>query len=320
MRIPSLTIDILVAVIALVERRTYELAGEELSLSASAVHKRVRIAENRLGHRLFTWSDSGMILTQEGQVFYPEAARTVEQALLAEEKMKSYAELNDGQLLIGHSTYLPPRLLGLVMRLDTNIPAEMSIQHVPGLTATLVKRVVGGTLHVAFGDLSVAHPALVSRVLMEEPVVVCLPKSHPLALKPLIRFQDLKDVPLIAVSREPSPLQHQEIEEYFDGSGVRLDVVADAFGPPEAIHMVEQNIGVCLLGASAARSPSIITKPLPAKTLTRKIGIYVREDNQHPALHRVVDLVFSKVTERQEGPRSHALVHRRRLRRSEFIG
>lgn len=82
MRIPTLTIDILVAVIALVERRTYELAGEELSLSASAVHKRIRIAENRLGHRLFIGCDDGMLLTKEGQAFYPEATRTVEQALL----------------------------------------------------------------------------------------------------------------------------------------------------------------------------------------------------------------------------------------------
>lgn len=311
MRIPSLTIDILVAVIALVERKTYELAGEELSLSASAVHKRIRIAENRLGHRLFMGSEDGMLVTKEGQTFYPEAVRTVEQALLAEEKMKSFAELNDGELLVGHSTYLPPRLLGLVMRLDTDMPAEMSIQHVSGLTASLAKRVVDGTLHAAFGDLPLTHPSLRSHALMEEPVMVCLPKSHQLTLKPLIRFQDLINVPIIAVSREPSPMQHQEIEEYFDGSGVRLNVIADAFGPPEALHMVEQNVGVCLLGASEARSPAIVAKPLPARTLTRKVGIYVREDNRHPALERFVNLVFSKVIDRQDAQgQTHS--HRRR--------
>lgn len=307
MRIPSLTIDVLVAVIALVERRTYALAGEELSLSASAVHKRVRTAEGLLGQRLFIGTDEGMSLTKDGQVFYADAVQAVEQALLAEERMKSFAELSAGHLLVGHSTYLPPKLLGFVMRLNSDLVTEMHIEHFPGLTASLAKRVVDGTLHAAFGDLSVTHPALLTRQLLEEPVVVCVPKAHPLALKPLVRFQDLDDVPVIAVAREPAPRQHREIEEYFEGTGVRLNVVADAFGPPEAIHMVEQNVGVCLLGASAVGSPSIVSKPLPARTLTRKIGIYVREDNRHPALERFVGLVFSKVTERRQD--SHGQMH-----------
>lgn len=306
MRIPSLTIDVLVAVVALVERRTYESAGEELSLSASAVHKRVRIAENLLGQRLFIGTDEGMLLTKEGQLFYPDAARTVEQALLAEEKMKSFVELNAGRLLVGHSTFLPPKLLGFVMRLDDDIPAELRIEHFPGLTASLTKRVVDGTLHAAFGELSVVHPALLSRQLLEEPVVVCMSKSHPLALKPLIRFQDLDDVPLIAVSREPSPAQHVEIEEHFEGSGVRLNIVADAFGPPEALNMVEQNMGICLLGASAAKSSLVIAKPLSIRTLTRKMGLYVRDDNRHPALNEFVNIVLRKIAQGrdQDHPRT----------------
>lgn len=297
MRIPSLTIDVLVAVIALVERRTFQSAGEELSLSASAVFKRVRMAESVLGQRLFIGTNEGMLLTKEGQVFYLDAVRTVEQALFAEEKMKSLVELNAGRLLVGHSTFLPPRLLGFVMRLDDDISPEIRIEHFSGLTASLAKRVVDGTLHAAFGELSIAHPALLSRQLLEEPVVVCMPKSHPLSVKPLIRFQDLNDVPIIAVAREPSPAQHQEIEEHFEGSGVRLNIVADAFGPPEALNMVEQNMGICLLGASAAKSSSIIAKPLSIRTLTRKMGLYVREDNQHPALNEFIRLVLRKMTQ-----------------------
>jgi DNA-binding transcriptional LysR family regulator len=292
-----LTIDVLVAVIALVERRTFELAGEELSLSASAVHKRIRMAENTLGQRLFMGTSEGMLLTKEGQVFYADAVRTVEQALLAEERVKSLAELNAGRLLVGHSTFLPPKLLGFVMKLADDIPPEMRIEHFPGLTASLAKRVVDGSLHVAFGELSVAHPALLSRQLLEEQVMVCMPKSHPLAVKPLIRFQDLNDVPIIAVAREPSPAQHREIEEHFEGSGVRLKIVADAFGPPEALNMVEQNMGICLLGASAAKSPSTIAKPLSIRTLTRKMGLYVREDNRHPALNEFISLVLRKITQ-----------------------
>ena len=149
-------------------------------------------------------------------------------------------------------------------------------------------------LHATFGDLSVTHPALLSRQLFEEPVVVCIPKGHSLAVKAVIHPQDLDGEPLIAVSREPAPAQHEEIKELFENFGVPLNIVADAFGPPDALIMVEQKIGICLLEASAVIRPMVVAKPLSVKVLTRKSGLYVREDNRHPSLNTFVDLVLDR--------------------------
>jgi DNA-binding transcriptional LysR family regulator len=289
--------DVLVAVIALAERRTFELAAAELSLTASAVHKRVRIAETLLGHRLFVSTDAGMALTEEGRVFCPEAERTVQHALLTEEKTKAFIRINQSRILVGHSTYLPPRLLTFVMRLELERAADIQIHHIPGITDSLAQRVVDGTLHVAFGDLPVPQPALLSHQLLEEPLVVCMPKSHPLAIQPFIRPQDLDGVPIIAVSRDSLPAQHLEVEDYFEDFGVRLRVVADAFGPPEALSMIEHNMGISLLSSSASLSSSIVAKPLSVKTLTRKTGLYIREDNRHPAVSEFVNLVLAKMME-----------------------
>jgi DNA-binding transcriptional LysR family regulator len=292
MRMPSLTLDVLLAVIALSERKSLDAAGEELSVSASAVHKRVRAAEKMFGHRLFLGAETGMELTDEGRTFCPEAIRTVEQALLAEEKTKARIDVNSGRLLVGHSTFLPPKLLAFVHGLQLEKPRKVRVDHYPGITAQLIRRVFEGTLHAAFTDFSASHPDLLWRQIMEEQIVVCVPNSHSLATKPFLRPQDLEDIPIIAVSRESSPAQHREIEDYFEQFGVRLAVVADAFGPPEAISMVEQDMGACLLEASAAREKSVVTKQLSIRKLNRKSGIYVREDNRHPAL---IDLVAAAI-------------------------
>lgn len=294
MRIPSLTIDVLLAVVALADRKTYELAGTELALSASAVHKRVRAAESVLGRRLFVGTDVGTLLTEEGRVFYADAVRAVEQILLVEEKTKAFISLNAGRLLVGHSTYLPPRLLALIMRLDLDKPAGAQIQHFPGITASLAQRVVDGTLHAAFGELSITHPALLTRQLLEEPLVVCMSKSHPLASQASIRPKDLTGLPMIAVSRESLPMQHMEINQYFEDFGVRLNIVADAFGPPEALSMVEHNMGISLLSVSDARSASVVVKQLWIRNLTRKSGIFVREDNRHAVLDEFISVVLRK--------------------------
>jgi len=150
--------------------------------------------------------------------------------------------------------------------------------------------------------------------------VVCMPKSHPLVERPSIGPRDLNGVPMIAISRESLPMQHMEIEEYFDEFGVRLNVVADAFGPPEALSMVEHNMGVSLLSASAAQGPSIVAKPLSVKTLTRKSGLYVREDNRHPVVSEFVNLVFAKTTAGHLENRHHSSIrHGRPAAKSSHV-
>jgi hypothetical protein len=122
--------------------------------------------------------------------------------------------------------------------------------------------------------------------------------SHRLAVQPGIRPTDLRDEPLIAVGRTTLPWLCEEIDEYFSGFGVSLRVVADALGPPEALIMTEQKVGVCLLGASAASRPGVIAKSLTPRILTRKSGIFAREDSRHPALKALLEMALEMASDR----------------------
>jgi DNA-binding transcriptional LysR family regulator len=140
--------------------------------------------------------------------------------------------------------------------------------------------------------LPISEPELISNVLHEEPVVVCMPASHPLAAKPSIRPMDMDGEPIIAVARDSLPAFHREIEEFFAGFGISLHVVADAFGPPEAVILVEHKMGLCFISSSAISKPAVVGKPLTPRTLMRKSGLFVREDNRHPTLKEYVEKVL----------------------------
>lgn len=295
MRIPRITIDMMVAVVALAQKKTMELAGKDLALSPSAVHKRVQAASAVLGSPLFLRTENGMALTETGKRFYPDAVRALEETLLAEDKALSLLELESARLLVGHSTYLPSRILTAIMKLRLNDTLGIHIEHIPLLTSTAVQRVTDGTIHAGFGYLPVSEPELISYVLFEEPVVVCMPSKHPLAAKPSIRPQDIDGEPIIAVGREPLPAMHREMEEFFAGFGISLRIAADAFGPPEALTMVEHNMGICILGSSAVFKPSVVGKPLTPRKLLRRYGLFVREDNRHPILKVFVDRVLREM-------------------------
>jgi LysR family transcriptional regulator, benzoate and cis,cis-muconate-responsive activator of ben and cat genes len=296
MRIPRITIDMMVAVVALAQKKTMEQAGKDLGLSPSAVYKRVQAASAVLGSPLFLRTENGMVLTDSGKRFYPDAVKALEETLLAEDKALSLLELESGRLIVGHSTYLPPRILTSILKLRLEDTLGIRIQHIPLLTSTAVQRVADGTIHAGFGYLPVWEPDLISYALFEEPVVVCMPSTHSLAAKPSIRPQDIDGEPFIAVAREPLPAMHREIEEFFAGFGVSLRIAADAFGPPEAVTMVEHNMGICILGASAVFKPSVVGKPLTPRKLFRRCGLFFREDNRHPTLKVFVDRVLREMS------------------------
>jgi DNA-binding transcriptional LysR family regulator len=296
MRLPHISSEVMVAVITLGETRSYKQAGRELGLTASAVYKRVKIAEDHFGSRLFIKTEHGVVLTDVGEVLRSGAAQMLEQAFLAEERTAAFLRLQQRQLLVGHSTYLPPRLLATVLKLEFEPPEGIRIEHVGGMTSGVVQNVIASTLDIGFGYLPVSHPDLIVYRLHEEPLVVCMPKDHPLAVKTVIQPIDLEGQPFMAVGRATLPALHQEIDEYFQQFGITLKVVADAFAPPEALVLVEQKIGICLLGASKVTHPAVIGKPLSTKVLTRKSGMFLREDNRHPAVRALVSLVSEKTS------------------------
>ena len=286
--------DMLAAVVALAERRTMESAAKELGVTSSAVHKRIQSASKLMGAPLFMSTERGMVPTMTGENLYPGALRALEMALLAEDRTTALLDLEAGRLRVSHSTYLPPRLLALVHTISFEDSDSIHIEHLPGLTATAMQYVVEGTAHAGFGHLPVIHPDLLSRVLYEDPVVACLPASHALITRPSIRPQDLDGEPIVAVAREPLPAMHEEIESYFAGFGVTLQIVADAFAPPEAVTMAEHRIGICLVGASAVSRLGVVAKPLSPRTLSQKSGLFFREDNRHPTVKAFVDLVLAQ--------------------------
>lgn len=293
MRIPNVTVDMMIVVIALAQKKTLRLAGKELGLTRSAVYKRVRAANQLVGTRLFVNTSDGFQLTEEGEVFYEHATHAVDHVLLTEEATAARVRLKEKRLVIGHSTYLPSRLLALIHDPHFASGLGMQVEHKAGLTMALAQDAAEGTLHAGIGFLPVDHPALLSYQISEEPIVVCIPNRHRLATKGTIYPQDMEGEPIIAASRETFPIMYEQIDDFFAGFGIRLNIVTDAFGPSEAVRMVEQGMGISLLAASNARA-SMTVKPLFPQTLACKYGLFLREDNRHPVLKEFVDSLLAK--------------------------
>lgn len=285
MRRPRVKLDNLVVFMTVADKHDIDRAAVELGLSPSGVRKQLDSIENTLGIRLFEKKQGRLILSEDGEDFYDDAAKAVEQALLAEEQIYARRAIRNHHLVVGHSTNLPPKVIAAISQLQIEDDQAVRIEHKSGLTSTVVRDVLNSTMHAGFGILPIHAPDLLLWTVYEEPLIVCIPTGHRFATKPVISPQDFDGEPFIAVSREPWPQRHQEIDEHCADFGVDLRVVADAYSAPEALAYVEQKAGLCLLPASSATGRTgILTKPLSTHVLKRRCGVIIREDNRSSVL------------------------------------
>jgi DNA-binding transcriptional LysR family regulator len=298
MRYPLVDMEGLTAIVALAETSDMAKAGELLHIGPGAVIKRLSKAENELFAKLFRKTKNRVVLTADGRIYCSEASLAIEHAVLAEEKIISARRLRERRLLVGHSAHLPSRLLALLAHLNTESISGMSIEQTGGLDSDIERAVAGSVLHVGISFLPVNVPGLAVQPLLEDSVVLCMKAGHPLATKVEIRPEDLEGQQVIAVARETIPALHEEIAEFFSGFGLELNVVADAYTPSEALCLVEQQIGVCFLArSSAVLGRNVVTKPLFTNVLTRKCGIFYREENAHPMIQRFVALIGERIAQ-----------------------
>lgn len=312
MRRPKVKLDNLIALITVAEKRNVDYAAEELGLSASGVRKQLDTIENTFGIHLFGKFGGSLILTEDGKRFYEDAERAVGQVLLAEEQVYARQAIRNHHLVVGHSTNLPPKVIAAVTQIHIEATHRVHIEHRSGLTSTTIRGVSEGSLHAGFGILPIRAPELLIRTIYEEPLTACIPVGHRLAVKPVISPQDFDGEPIIAVSREPWPERHQEIEDHCADFGVTLRVVADAYSAPEALAYVEQKTGICLLPTTSvvAGRPGIAVKPLSTHVLMRRCGVFIREDNRSPLLQNLLDVSLRQAdyARLRRGPASVALL------------
>lgn len=292
-----------IAVLAVAEKGSFEAAGKYLGIGKSAVRKRVQSVESEAGTPLFRIVGKKMVPTEAGNLYILSARESVRQAWLGLDRVRAFLRAQTNDLRIGYSTNLNTRLLDIVRRIQPE-GIGLSVTRESLMTYQAVAGVLQGDLHVGFGIIPLLEPDLSTRLLLEEPLMACLPVGHRLSTKTTIRPEDLENEPVVSLSRKGLPGRHQEIVTHFESLGVSLRFVADAYSVKEALWLVTQGTGLSLMtrfSASAYRH-DVVVRPFSDRLLTVKSGIFTRRDHDQKLVRDFVDLAWAETATLRANP------------------
>src|SRR3954452_2294756 len=210
----------LAAFIAVVERRSFSQAAEQLGVTQPAVSLQIRSLEKRLGMQLLDRSGRLVEPTEAGRRLYRSAQRllALEQQLLAELGEEVAGELA-GRLELGASTgpggTVMPVVLAEFQRAHPGVHVALSVSD----TQRVVEQVARRELELGVVGAARRHRGVVFEPFLRDPVVLVCPPGHPFAGR-TVGLDELHDANLIAMQEGAGV--RQLLEDELRGKGTRL--------------------------------------------------------------------------------------------------
>jgi DNA-binding transcriptional LysR family regulator len=204
---------------AVVEKKSFSQAAEQLGVTQPAVSLQVRALEQRLGQSLLDRSGRRVEPTEAGRRLYTSAQRM----LALEEQLLEEVSADDGRLAgtlaIGASTgpgaHLVPLLLCEFQREHPDLHVALSIWD----TQTVIEHVADRQLELGVVGALRRHRSLEFEPLVRDEIVLAVPPGHH-AAGGTITVEELKEETLI-VMQEGAGVR-QVVEEELRRAGLRL--------------------------------------------------------------------------------------------------
>jgi DNA-binding transcriptional LysR family regulator len=273
-------------------------AAEELNVAQPSVSQQIRKLETELGAPLFHRMKRHIALTEAGKTFLPHARAVLERLEEARLEVQELSGLRKGTLAVGATpsvgTHLLPRTL-----------AAFSRRH-PGITLTfreagsrtLLSLLDAGELDLAVVIQPIRHPVLETLPLLEEELLLAVPRHHPLAEgRRRVALAQLRDEPFVLLREGAYDLRDQTLTAC-RRAGFEPIVALEGGEMDSMLRFVAAGIGVTILPEMVladvdAPAGSVAVRRLKPK-LSRTLVIARRRDRYFSAAAREFTSVLAQ--------------------------
>ncbi|WP_415910602.1 LysR family transcriptional regulator [Oleiharenicola sp. Vm1] len=260
--------------LAVARTRNFSRAAEQCRVAQPSLSQQIRKLEGELGERLFERSTREVSLTPAGELFREHAARVMEEMEEARERVREVSGLLRGRVVLGALPTVAPYFLPARLRAFTKRHPGIEVVVHEDTTAQLVEGVLAKEVDVALLSLPVERAGLAAEEFFDEPLLVALPRRHPLATKARLALDDLENEAFILM-KEGHCLAGQALQ-FCRLNGFAPRVSFRSAQIETVLSFVASGWGVSIVPQmSAVRGvPGLVFRPLPG--VTRSIGVVYR--------------------------------------------
>jgi DNA-binding transcriptional LysR family regulator len=291
-------------VLAVAETLHFGRAAARLNMRQPPLSQQIRQLEDELGVRLFDRSRRQVQLTPAGEMFVQDARMVVAQAGHAGRVGERLRQGEMGQLVVGIAGPADADYFIEIMRLFMQRHPQVRVVVRNMSTAEQLQALVEERLHVGFVTPPADHPDLRFDTVLHKPIVLAVPRDHPLAARPRVPLTAVASESLILFPRTMAPGFFDAIASACQAAGFGLHVRHEVDNLQSAYGLVAAGLGVSFVpdGLQGEPPKGVVLRPL-APQLPRidceialayrrepgcnLVGLYVEAVNELRASRRV---------------------------------
>jgi DNA-binding transcriptional LysR family regulator len=225
---------------------SFNRAAERLYLTQPSVTARIQSLEKSLGQQLFERRPRGVRLTDAGRVLLPHAERILQDVRRARQAISDLQSATGGTLSLGSaltvSTYTLPEML---QQFKSKYPAvEIAVR--TGRSNQIQQLVLEDVVTLGLVHTPLApHPDIQWITLFDEPIVLVVHPSHPLAREHRISPKQVASEAMITPDRHSG--YWSLVERFWASQGLTPRIAMELDSIEATKRMVMSNLGVALL-------------------------------------------------------------------------
>ncbi|WP_158944665.1 LysR family transcriptional regulator [Granulicella sp. S190] len=279
---------------AVADHGTFSEAGRQLHVSQSAISEQIADLEREIGGTLLNRSQGRTRLTPQGVIFLAEARKTLAAADRAVEITQRSLIGQVGSLSIGFFLWGAGGFFARIIREYRKLHPDIKLSLYEMRTPEQMEALTSGKIDVAF-----ARPLeppfdqiLRAELLYRDPVVVVLPRDHPLAGKP-ISIKALITERFVLCDRQMTPGLFDGIVALCSSAGFSPNIVNTSATWSGVLTLVESGEGIALVpsGVRYLRPPGVVISPLVPQNLHMGLSVVWNPQNEDPIQQDFLRLV-----------------------------
>jgi LysR family hca operon transcriptional activator len=261
-----------------------EAAASRLYTSQPSLSRQLRDLELEVGAQLLIRGPRGVELTPAGRDFLDHARLALLQASEAIAAARRAVRPVKASFAVGFLTGQEVEWLRHVTHVLRDELQAIDFRVISDFSPAIGAAVQRGEIDLGFSRIE-PQPNVSYKIIAHEPIVVVLPREHPLAARDKIDPYEIDPQSFIGYSDTPHVLRGI-VDRYFRDRGLAMAPSHFLDGYATGISLVASTKGVTLLPAyvEALLPASLVSRPLTGNSPVIEIAAGYRADNPSPIL------------------------------------
>jgi DNA-binding transcriptional LysR family regulator len=281
--------------VAVASELNFSRAARQLNMTQPPLSRQIRLLEQQLDVTLFERNSRRVTLTPAGLAFLAEAQKLLAQGDAAITATRRAARGSAGSIriaFVGAATYgFLPRFISAARTLTPQIELDL----VQMETAEQLQAINRGDVDLGFSrPLSGTHQ-LQSLCVVQEAMMLAIPRAHPLASRRRPTLEALNGEPVIMFSPQARYL-HDKLTALMTDNNITPHIVQSMTHSQAILSLVSAGIGLALVPAATRHAcfDNVVFRPLDLRQeCIAELHAIWSSENRNPLLPEIRALVGS---------------------------